>query len=236
MESYVPASLIQTESGGNWAAQNNETGSGGKRGHFGRVQFGHARLQEAMDAGVIPQGTTPEQFMANPDLQVAAENWHFADLRNQLADLEGRVVSGKPMTMQALIAMGHLGGAGGARRFVESGGKYNPSDSFGTSLADYAGTHGGNRVAVNSGGADAGQANNPPPVERNPLRLAWARRTGKMTPEDAAIYDRGVQAGVFGQKQPDPLETYQAVAQRPRRPLQTTQLQIAPATWPGLGR
>lgn len=136
-------SLIGTESGGNWAAQNSETGAGGQKGHFGRVQFGKARLQEAMNAGAIPQGTTPEQFMASPELQMAAENWHFGDLENQLGDLVGVEVNGQPMDMGALVAMGHLGGAGGARQYVESGGAYNPSDSFGTSLADYARTHGG---------------------------------------------------------------------------------------------
>lgn len=136
-------SLIGTESGGNWAAQNSETGAGGKKGHFGRVQFGQARLQEAMDAGAIPQGTTPEQFMASPALQIAAENWHFGDLESKLGDLVGAEVNGQPLDMGALVAMGHLGGAGGARKFVESGGAYNPSDSFGTSLAEYAATHGG---------------------------------------------------------------------------------------------
>lgn len=153
------ASLIGTESGGNWGAQNNEVGAGGQAGHYGRVQFGKARLQEAMNAGAIPQGTTPEQFMASPALQVAAENWHFGDLENQLGDLVGTVVNGKPLDMGALVAMGHLGGAGGARRYVESGGKYNPSDSFGTSLAEYADTHGGQTTmsaqnAPTAGGMD----------------------------------------------------------------------------------
>jgi hypothetical protein len=136
-------SLIGTESGGNFGARNNEVGAGGQRGHFGRVQFGQARLQDAMNAGAIPQGTTPEAFMASPELQMAAENWHFADLESKLAPYVGTVVNGQPLDMGALVAMGHLGGAEGARRFVESGGQYNPSDSFGTSLADYAQTHGG---------------------------------------------------------------------------------------------
>jgi hypothetical protein len=136
-------SLIGTESGGNWGARNNETGAGGSKGHFGRVQFGRARLQEAMDAGAIPQGTTPEQFMASPELQMSAENWHFADLEARLGDLVGQTVNGQVMDMGSLVAMGHLGGAGGARKYVESGGQYNPSDSFGTSLSDYAQTHGG---------------------------------------------------------------------------------------------
>lgn len=137
------ASLIGTESGGNWKAQNSEMGAGGKKGHFGRVQFGQARLQEAMNAGAIPQGTTPEQFMNSPALQIAAENWHFSDLERQLSPLVGTVVNGKPLDLGALVAMGHLGGAAGARRFVETGGRYNPSDTFGTSLADYAAKHGG---------------------------------------------------------------------------------------------
>ena len=37
------ASLIQNESGGNWRAQNDATGAGGAKGHFGRAQFGQAR-------------------------------------------------------------------------------------------------------------------------------------------------------------------------------------------------
>jgi len=146
MANYLQ-SLINSESGGNWAAKNSEMGAGGKAGHFGRVQFGQARLQDAMNAGAIPQGTTPQQFMASPDLQVAAEKWHFADLESKLGPLVGSVVNGKPLDMGALVAMGHLGGAGGARKFVATGGKYNPSDSFGTSLSDYASKHGDRGLA-----------------------------------------------------------------------------------------
>lgn len=145
------ASLIGTESGGNWGAKNSETGAGGKKGHFGRVQFGQARLQEAMNAGAIPQGMSPQQFMANPQAQMSAENWHFGDLEKKLSPLVGAKVNGQTLDMGALVAMGHLGGAGGARKYVESGGRYNPSDSFGTSLSDYAQTHGGQ-----GGGGGAG--------------------------------------------------------------------------------
>lgn len=137
------ASIVGTESGGNWRAQNNETGAGGQAGHYGRVQFGRARLQEAMDAGVIPQGTTPEQFMASPALQIAAENWHFADLEQKLSPLVGTVVNGKPLDLGSLVAMGHLGGVAGAQRYAATGGQYNPSDAYGTSLSEYAATHSG---------------------------------------------------------------------------------------------
>ena len=36
-----------------------------------------------------------------------------------------------------LRAVAHLGGKGGMKKFVQSAGKYNPSDELGTSLQDY---------------------------------------------------------------------------------------------------
>lgn len=142
------SSLIQSESGGNWNVMNREVGSGGARGHYGRLQFGHARLQDAMNAGVLPRGTTPEQFMASPELQQAVEAWHFADIDQQaerrgLNAYLGQTVGGATITPEAIRAMAHLGGIGGAQRFLESGGQYNPSDAYGTSLLDYAQRHGG---------------------------------------------------------------------------------------------
>ena len=193
------ASLIGTESGGNWGAQNNEMGAGGKRGHYGRVQFGQARLQEAMDAGAIPQGTTPEQFMASPALQIAAENWHFGDLEKQLAPYVGAVVNGQTMDLGALVAMGHLGGAAGAKRFVESGGKYNPSDAYGTSLLDYARTHGGRLGGPVAAPAGASTATNSAMPSIDPQALAAALANPWLSPEERSvlttIYDQQVQAG-----------------------------------------
>lgn len=143
-----PASLIQSESGGNWRAQNGEMGAGGKAGHYGRLQFGHARLQDAMNAGVIPQGTTPEAFMADPGLQARTEAWHFSDIDKQaqrrgLDRYIGQNVGGAVITQDAIRSMAHLGGIGGATKYLNSGGKHNPKDSFGTSLGDYARRHGG---------------------------------------------------------------------------------------------
>lgn len=155
------ASLIQSESGGNWQAQNNERGAGGQSGHYGRLQFGHARLRDAMNAGIIPQGTTPEQFMSSPEMQVVVEQWHFNDIDRQAQRMGldryiGQTVGGTVITQDAIRAMAHLGGIGGAARFLESGGQYNPSDSFGTSLLDYARQHG----AGGMGGSSAPQQSN----------------------------------------------------------------------------
>jgi len=40
-------------------------------------------------------------------------------------------------------AIAHLGGKGGLKRFIETGGKYNPADANGTRLSDYGARHGG---------------------------------------------------------------------------------------------
>lgn len=144
--SNVPLSLINTESGGNWNAQNSEMGAGNTRGHHGIMQFGQARLTDAIRAGAIPQ-MTPEQFRANPGAQVAATNWHFNDIdqnirRKGLDRYVGQTIGGVNITMDALRAMAHLGGFGGAQKFVMSGGQYNPADSFGTTLSKYGRLHG----------------------------------------------------------------------------------------------
>lgn len=143
-----PASLINSESGGNWQAQNDAVGAGGQVGHFGRAQFGQARIQDAANAGAIPQGTTPQQFMQSPELQKRAEAWHFGDIDNFIAangydKLIGQTINGVPITADGMRAVAHLGGTGGLRKFIESGGRYNPADRNGTTLMAYLERHQG---------------------------------------------------------------------------------------------
>lgn len=138
----LPASLIQSESGGNLSALNSE-------GYGGRGQFGEARLADAARAGIIPAGMTGATYAQQPEqVQRAVEQWHRADILGNLGQYVGTDVDGPgpipPLTEDSLLAVAHLGGTGGARKFVESGGQYNPSDSNGTSLADYAMRHAGN--------------------------------------------------------------------------------------------
>lgn len=135
------ASLARTESGGNYQAQNSE-------GYVGKYQWGAARLADFNKAN----GTsiTMEQFKASGPIQEQAQKWHIANVDKSVGDLVGRVVNGVTMTKNALRAMAHLGGIGGARKFVESGGSYNPQDSNGTSLLDYAVTHGGTETTASS--------------------------------------------------------------------------------------
>lgn len=146
----VPRSLIGTESGGNWSAYNNETGSGGMRGHAGILQFGQARFGEAKASGAIPSDMTFEAFgSGTPEsraAQIAAANWHFADIDSRIKangydKYVGQNIGGVPITWDGMRSMAHLGGFGGMSSFLKSGGGYNPSDAYGTSLAAYGRTH-----------------------------------------------------------------------------------------------
>ncbi|MDU0343154.1 hypothetical protein [Bosea rubneri] len=208
--SALPASLNASESGGNFRAQNGAVGSGGAVGHFGRAQFGQARLQEAAAAGAIPQGTTPQQFMQSPELQKSAENWHFAKIdraiqANGFDRLIGQQINGVPITVEGLRAVAHLGGEQGMKRFVETGGAYNPSDANGTSLMDYFRQHGGGgqtRVAdaVAPGAANAsvqtGQEGYFIPPGRQPLGNMSAETFNAVSsggrPLDPAFQSQGV--------------------------------------------
>jgi len=107
------------------------------------------------------------------------------------------------------------------------GGEFTPSQS------DYA------------GGATGG-AYRPPgdAPARDPRRLAWAYRTGKMTPEDAALYEKGLADGKIEKPQakeepapvqrPDPLEAYAMTAMgRQRAPVQINAPQLLAPRQPG---
>lgn len=233
-----PSSLVASESGGNWQAQNDARGAGGKVGHFGRLQFGQARLQEAQAAGVIPPGTTPQQFMQDPELQKRAEQWHFADIdgfiqQNGLDRAIGQRINGVPITVDGMRAVAHLGGKEGLRKFIASGGQYNPADRNGTTLLAYLQQHagetarGGVQVANNEAdvqrleaqmagqqGAPAQMAQRPPAqVARvagdNPAQLeADAAYYDKTNPEAARQF-RERAAAMQGQ-QPAPVQMAQA--------------------------
>jgi len=138
----APRGLFGAESSNRFNAQNDVRGAGGMKGHFGRVQFGRARLQDAAAAGAIPAGTTPQQFMDSPELQRAAERWHFSDIdanikASGIDRMIGQTINGVPVTRDGLVAVAHLGGLKGMRLFVETGGRYNPRDANGTSLMTY---------------------------------------------------------------------------------------------------
>jgi len=126
--------LGQSESGGRYGIVN-------KEGYSGKYQWGPGRLADYNKA--MGTSYSMEDFLANPDLQENAQAWHEDDIMNYVFDTGldryiGKTVAGVTMTPEAMKAMAHLGGKSGMRSFIESGGEYNPEDSLGTSLRDYA--------------------------------------------------------------------------------------------------
>ena len=125
--------LGRSESGGRYGVVNRE-------GYTGKYQFGPARLADYMNA--TGQKFSMDEFRKNPGLQERVQRWHEGDILNYVADNEldqyiGQVVGGVKITPQAMLGMAHLGGKSGMRKFLETGGEYNPEDSNGTSLRDY---------------------------------------------------------------------------------------------------
>lgn len=144
----APKGLLHNESGGKTTAYNHEVGAGGVRGHGGRAQMGAARLEDAARAGVIPP-MSPAQYAQQPaEIQDKVEAWHWGDIDKQIAakgldQYYGQTVGGVPITRDAVASMAHLGGVGGAAKFLSSDGRYNPSDVYGSSLAEYGSRFGG---------------------------------------------------------------------------------------------
>ena len=140
-------SLSNSESGGNTAASRTNTDG---RSFGGEFQMGQARLDDYNKTN----GTnwTPQSFAAaSAEEQGSVNDWHFGDIdtfinANGLDKYEGQNIGGVEMTRSGMVAMAHLGGNGGMKKFLETGGKYNPADQLGTSLADYAQKHGGKTV------------------------------------------------------------------------------------------
>lgn len=141
-------SIKRTESGGDYRQRNDAVGSSGRRGHYGILQFGHDRLDDARNAGVLPANYSAEDFVNDEAMQDRVEAWHWNDIDSQaekrgLNRFLGQTVGGVKVTPEAIRSMAHIGGMGGAEKFLTSGGAYNPSDINGTSIQDYGITHGG---------------------------------------------------------------------------------------------
>lgn len=150
-DSGFRASLAAAEGGrAGLGAQNAE-------GYVGRYQVGTARLAElglyqpaegesvssnqwrgmVTVPGMAPM--TLAEFKRSERAQEAVADAHFAAIDSAIDEggLIGRPVPGGTATRDGLRAVAHLGGTAGMRRFVSSGGTYDPADSNGTHLSDY---------------------------------------------------------------------------------------------------
>jgi hypothetical protein len=130
--------MIQSESSGRSGVQIEATSEGRPQNMTGLFQFSDDRLTDYMnDTGA---SFTVEEFRLDPDLQRDVFAWHIADI-DRAIERGGFLDQG--YDLDGLRAVAHLGGIGGMRQFVRSGGRYNPSDAEpgstkpGTRLSDY---------------------------------------------------------------------------------------------------
>jgi len=121
--------LTQSESSGD---SNAEIIIADGRRYVGALQFGDARLQDYKKAtGSL---FTQDEFKADSALQDKVAAWHIADIDKTI---DGLGLNTDGYDRDGLRAVAHLGGKHGMKKFVQSAGKYNPSDELGTSLQDY---------------------------------------------------------------------------------------------------
>lgn len=130
--------LMQKESSGRPNVQITATSEGRPQNMTGLFQFSDDRLTDYMnDTGA---SFTTEEFRLDPNLQRDVFAWHIADI-DRAIERGGFLDQG--YDLDGLRAVAHLGGIGGMRQFVRSGGQYNPSDAEpgsnrkGTRLSDY---------------------------------------------------------------------------------------------------
>jgi hypothetical protein len=134
-------SLSRTESSGNpFAFRTNKDG----REFGGELQFGQARLDDYAAATGSAKVTVREFTDSGKAGQAAANLWHTRDLIKQAkaTGAIGSVINGVTVTLSGLVAVAHLGGAAGMRKFVNSNGASSPADELGTSLTNYLRDHG----------------------------------------------------------------------------------------------
>lgn len=121
------------ESGNNWLSVN-------RIGCFGEWQFAESTLKYLGFRNI-----TLKKFKANPDifpkeLQLKALMTLIEVNLGYLEDYEhfiGNSIKGVEITRSGMIAASHLGGAGSLIKFLNSNGKINKKDIFGTSIHDY---------------------------------------------------------------------------------------------------
>lgn len=115
----------------------------------------------------FPNVKTKADFLANPAAQERVfeldDQKKSAEMRaNGLDKYVGQTVGGVKMTEEGIKNMIHLGGAGGAAAFLQSGGVIDRADKNGTKLSDYA------RMGLS--GKGTGVASVLDPLEQKDLR------------------------------------------------------------------
>ena len=125
--------MKSSESSGDYEVENSQ-------GYMGAYQFGDDRLKDyKKDTGST---FSKDEFLKNKDLQDKVFDWHVDDIKKYMAKTGldswvGKEILGVEVTLEGLVAVAHLGGKTGLKKFLESDGEYNPADDYGTTLRDY---------------------------------------------------------------------------------------------------
>lgn len=138
-----------SESGGNYSSVN-------KFGYLGKYQMGEAAL---IDSGYYKKkspynndwsGTwsgkngvsSKDDFLKSPKAQEEAQMDFKKAQWLQIKSLGldkyvGKMINGVEITPSGILGAAHLKGPGGVKKYLESNGKNNPKDGFGTSVENY---------------------------------------------------------------------------------------------------
>ncbi len=113
-------------------------------GYLGKYQFGAETLKTI---GIL----NISKFLSTPKLQeeafVALIAKNKYELRNEIEEYSGSVISGIKITESGILAAAHLGGVGSVKKFFRSNGTRYLRDGFGTSLRSYMKSFGGYETA-----------------------------------------------------------------------------------------
>lgn len=117
-------------------------------GALGKYQFTLDTLRALQSKYGLTPFVNATNFLNNPQLQEYYFDWLVYDTllfisNNRLENYKNKIVTGTmkfkglsaPLNIYGMLAVAHLGGANGLKKFVESG--INPNDGE-TSLSDYA--------------------------------------------------------------------------------------------------
>ena len=125
--------MKSSESSGDYEVENSQ-------GYMGAYQFGDARLKDYKKD--TNSTFSKDEFLKNKELQDKVFDWHVDDIKKYMSKTGldswvGEKILGVEVTLEGLIAVAHLGGKTGLKKFLESDGEYNPADDYGTTLRDY---------------------------------------------------------------------------------------------------
>ena len=137
----ITSALIASESSSNPQAE--YVADDGSR-YSGALQIGAMRLADANAA--LGTNYSQDDLINDQAIQNAVNDWHMRDLARQvdafMTELGDEAAN---WSRNSLIAASHIGGVGGMKRHVRSGGEYDPQDALGTSVSDYVNRFRGSR-------------------------------------------------------------------------------------------